>query len=293
MSRRDTRNDEAGDRKPKAKSALAEAAEREHKGVLLNLREWIDALVIAFVLAMFIRTFVVELFKIPSGSMSPTLLGDLVAEGAAVNSDGDSFWYLLIKDRHSDNVQVFRRENAGHYTYEGRRWYGGLTTSQRDLISNYLHVEEHRIFVNKFAYWFKPPDRGDIVVFRVPFELEGSFYSRNGHDFRVDAYNRDRAVYVKRAIGLSDELVEIGNDRRLYVNEQIVEDPQIFQVLRYTIPETREYSVVVPERSVLLFGDNADASSDSRYWGPVPYENLRGKAFFRYWPIRKLRFLNY
>ena len=293
MAERDAKRDEGKPRRDSVKTALAEAAHHEHKGILLNLREWIDALVIAFVLAMFIRTFVVELFKIPSGSMSPTLLGDLVAEGAAVDPNGQSHWYLLIKDRMTDNVQVFRKETAGHYSYEGKRWAGALTTSQKDLLNQYLHLEEHRIFVNKFAYWFKKPDRGDIVVFRVPFEKGPTVYSRNGFHFDVSPYERERGVYVKRAVAFGGELAEIGNDQRLHIDGKIVSDPQIFEVLRYYIPQTREYSVQVPEGNVLMFGDNTDASYDSRHWGPVPYENLRGKAFFRYWPWRKMRFLNY
>ena len=44
---------------------------------------------------------------------------------------------------------------------------------------------------------------------------------------------------------------------------------------------------------MLLFGDNTDASYDGRHWGTVPYNKVRGKAFFRYWPLKKMRFLNY
>jgi signal peptidase I len=274
------------------KSALHSASEPHGKGVLLHMREWLDALVIAFVLAMFIRTFVVELFKIPSGSMSPTLLGDLVAEGTAMDEVGQPHWYLLIKDRQSDNIQIFRKENAGHYTYEGRRWFNSLTVSQRDLVSLYLHPEEHRILVNKFAYWFRAPDRGDIVVFRVPFKKEESVYSRNDYDFFIKPYDRNMAVYVKRAVGLPNESIEINaDDKRLYADGGLVVKPKIFQNLRYSIPETSEYKVDVPDGAALLFGDNSDNSSDSRYWGPVPLTLLRGEAFFRYWPLKKMRFL--
>lgn len=281
-------------RQQKVKSSLARAAEHEeHKGVMMKMREWLDALIIAFVLAMFIRTFVVELFKIPSGSMSPTLLGDWVAEGPALDTTGNSQWYLLIRDRNSDYVQVFRKDNGGYYKSEGRQWKARLTTSQQDLLDTNLHLEEHRILVNKFAFWFKKPDRGDIIVFRVPFSKERTIYSRNGRDLEVAPYNRNQSVYVKRAVGFDGEDVSVESDHKLRVDGKVVTRPSIFTHLQYTGGDTPEYSVKVPEGTLLAFGDNTENSSDSRMWGPLPYVNLRGKAFFRYWPWRKMRFLNY
>lgn len=263
------------------------------RGVLSVIREWLDALVFAFVLAMFIRTFAVELFKIPSGSMSPTLLGDYVAEGIAVDETARQRYYLLILERGSDLVQVFRKdESTGRYTYEGKRWRGSLTPSQLSLIEREVHLEEHHICVNKFAYWFTKPSRGDIVVFRVPFKRESTTYTRNGYTFRVQPYNRYQSVYVKRAVAFDGELVEIDNEKRLCINGKPVETPEFFKYQRYEIPNTVEYSVKVPAGQMLVFGDNTGNSYDSRFWGGLPYENLRGKAFFRYWPIKKIGFLN-
>lgn len=268
----------------------------------MGVREWIDALVIAFVLAMFIRTFVVELFKIPSGSMSPTLLGDLVAEGSARDAQGETGQYLLIAERGPMRQvwQVFRKDAHKNYAYEGKKMLFELTPSQRDLFENNRHIEEHRIFVNKFAYWFGPPSRGDIVVFRVPFELRPTVYRRNGVEFPVGPYNRDQGVYVKRNVAKAGEHVTIGNDMRLYIDGKKVTEPAVFLNRMYSSPLPRDgfstqppkYDVTVPEGQALMFGDNYDNSLDSRYWGGVPYENLRGKAFFRYWPLKKIQFLN-
>jgi signal peptidase I len=280
---------------PRERSALETAAAAEsHSGVILQMREWLDALIIAFVLAMFIRTFVVELFKIPSGSMSPTLLGDYVAEGVALDENSREQSYLFIRDRHSDVVQVFRKDSTGHFVQDGpNRLIFTLTVSQQDLIRRDTHLEEHRIFVNKFAYWFQKPDRGDIIVFRVPFKMQPTIYERNNHKFQVRPYDRNEGVYVKRAVALDGEKVEIGPTGRLTINGKEVTTPPIFNVLRYsTTPETEMYKITVPPDHLIAFGDNTNNSLDSRYWGGVPYENLRGKAFFRYWPVRKMRFLN-
>lgn len=276
-------------------SSLAMAAQSgEGQGVLMYMREWLDALIIAFVLAMFIRSFVVELFKIPSGSMSPTLLGDFVAEGAAIGPDAQEHYYLIIRDRDSQSAQVFMKDpRTGRFTYEGTRWFYSLTSSIQNMVQRNLHLEEHRIFVNKFAYWFEKPSRGDIVVFRVPFSLKSRQYVRNGRFFEVKPYNRNQSVYVKRAVAFGGEEAEIRNNKRLYIDGKLVEEPKVFQHLRYSTTDmSPTYSVKVPPGEAMLFGDNTDHSYDSRYWGGVPYANLRGKAFFRYWPMRKMRFLN-
>ena len=297
MAPRDNKKKQPDNRSAKNYDPLRDAAEAddgEGHGVLMVLREWTDALIFAFVLAMFIRTFVVELFKIPSGSMSPTLLGDFIAEGVATDGNRQSGLYLIIRDRHSDTVQTWLKDNKGVYEYEGRKPLVALTSSQRELLNRNIHLEEHRIFVNKFAYWFTKPDRGDIAVFRVPFGKEERDYARNGHVFTVKPYNRNQGVYVKRVAGLDGELLEINNDGRLAVNSMVVEKPSIFTELRYNTTEftPNQYSVTVPDGQAMMLGDNSDNSEDSRYWGGVPYENLRGKAFFRYWPVGKWSFLN-
>jgi signal peptidase I len=257
------------------------------------LREWADALVIAFVLAMFIRTYVVELFKIPSGSMSPTLLGDYVAEGAATDSNGEARNYLIIRDRNAPIVQVFRKDTNQHYVYDGRFRESDLTSSQQILLQQNLHLEEHRIFVNKFAYWFKPPARGDIIVFRVPFKLNAEPYERNGAVFPPYSYKRDQSVYVKRAAAFAGEHIQIRPDGHLRINGHVVTDPEIMSLIQYTTTDlTPIYDIEVPEGHMIALGDNSDNSADSRCWGPIPYENLRGKAFLRYWPLSKIRFLN-
>lgn len=274
--------------------APAKPAETPRETTFLGyLREWADALVIAFVVAMFIRTFVVELFKIPSGSMSPTLLGDFVAEGTATDRNGDGHEYLLISDPVGDIVQVFEKQPDGHYIYEGKRSRFTLTSSQQVLLESNVHREEHRILVNKFSYWFKKPERGDVVIFRVPFKTEPVAYERNGVSIPGAAYHRDQSVYVKRAVALGGEQLRIGDDNHLYVNGEMVTDPEIIAKLQYSNPEGRpDYDIEVPEDHLVVFGDNSDNSLDSRYWGPLPENNLRGKAVWRYWPFKKMRFLS-
>lgn len=257
------------------------------------LREWADALVIAFVVAMFIRMFVVELFKIPSGSMSPTLLGDFVAEGIATDRRGDSHQYLLISDPTGEVIQVFEKQPDGYFNYQGKQSRMALTSSQQILLQTKIKREEHRILVNKFAYWFSQPGRGDVVIFRVPFPLDPNLYERDGLIIADVSYQRDQSVYVKRAVAFGGERVTIGNDHRLRINGEPVTDPEILSKLQYISPDgNANYDIIVPDDHVVVLGDNSDNSLDSRYWGPLPERNLRGKAILRYWPFKDQWFLS-
>lgn len=289
-----------GENAAPGRSRLDEVIGTDTRGettVLGHLREWMDALVIAFVLAMFIRTFVVELFKIPSGSMSPTLLGDYIAEGPAFDRQGQNSIFLFIADRGLPQVvQVFRKNDKGHWRYEGRKHLNELTSSQQQMFMREGHAEEHRILVNKFAYWFELPDRGDIAVFRVPFKKNPDpatdSYERNGAIFPPDPFIRSQAVYVKRVVGLPGETVELQGESLVVDGEKVTEPPILERIQYNPTGATPQYGVVVPPEHVLMFGDNSDNSKDSRYWGPLPVENLRGRAILRYWPLGKFAFLN-
>ncbi len=111
-------------------------------------------------------------------------------------------------------------------------------------------------------YPFSPPERGDIIVFDPP--------------------TRSNKPYIKRIIGLPGEQVTFA-DGHVFVNGQLLEEPYI--VDETTCGRNEECDVVVPEGQVYVLGDNRTNSSDSRVFGPVPVENVIGKAWFAYWPL--------
>jgi signal peptidase I len=203
---------------------LEETRKKEKFRKKSKFRDYAEALAIAVLLAVFIRTFVVQAFKIPSGSMIPTLL-----------------------------------------------------------------VGDH-ILVNKFIYGVKipfvrttlipisRPERGDVVVFIYP---------------------KDKSKdYIKRVIGLPGDKIEI-RDKEIYINGKFYVDEygkyEPNGVGRGNPVYRREpYGPkTVPENKIFVMGDNRDHSSDSRVWGFVPMENIKGKAFIIYfsWPHLK-RFLH-
>ncbi len=271
---------------PADKAAAAPA--EDSPGALAVIREWADALVIAFVLAMFVRVFIVELFKIPTGSMTPTLLGD---EVAYVDWDNDGLEDLVVRG-HQTLVFI---NKGGRYevdpTARPSPWQIRQWEEQRLLRPQY-----DRILVNKFRYWFTPPQRGDVVVFKVPDVI----------------WDPKKPIYIKRVVGVPGDVIEF--DGRLRVGGEIVESPSFFNHQEYinSVPynlsgfEKQPFvkyrkddfsrleieEVDVPPGGIYVLGDNTRSSLDSRYWGLVSLDSVKGKAFMRYWPINRIKFID-
>lgn len=134
---------------------------------------------------------------------------------------------------------------------QATRVYGG--SMQPNLRTN------ERLVVEKLSYHFHGPRRGDIVVLRDP---------DGGPD-----------LLIKRVIGLPGERVMVA-DGRVYVDGVALDEPYLTEV---TTGGGRSW--MVPPMHVFVMGDNRNASRDSRVFGPVPLENIVGRAVFRYWPL--------
>jgi signal peptidase I len=182
-------------------------------------REYFESIVIAVILALFIRTFVVQAFKIPTGSMEQNLLiGD----------------HLLV------NKFV----------------YAPTATP----------IERAVLPVGALQ-------RGNVVVFKYPEEPERDF--------------------IKRVIGLPGDTVEL-RAKKVYINGKPLDEPYVHflqppggmsefhEVTSYDVRE-RYGPVTVPPNQYFVMGDNRDNSQDSRYWGFLPRENIKGKALVIYW----------
>jgi signal peptidase I len=179
-------------------------------------REYFESIVIAVILALFIRTFVVQAFKIPTGSMENNLLvGD----------------HLLV------NKFVFAPTE---------------TSLERTLLP------------------IDPIERGDVIVFKYPEEPERDF--------------------IKRVIGLPGERLEVRH-KRVYINGRLLEEPYVHYLLpprpndqESPFDKRENYGpVTVPANQYFVMGDNRDNSADSRYWGFLPREYVKGKALMVYW----------
>jgi signal peptidase I len=184
-----------------------------------TLREYFESIVIAVILALFIRTFVVQAFKIPTGSMENNLLiGD----------------HLLV------NKFVFGPS---------------ATRLERALLP--LGTIHH----------------GDVVVFKYPEEPDRDF--------------------IKRIIGLPGDTIEL-RQKKVYLNGVPQDEPYVHfleppgtgnSLSETTSLDVRERygPVTVPPDHYFAMGDNRDNSQDSRYWGFLPRDYVKGKALVIYW----------
>jgi signal peptidase I len=194
----------------------------------------LQSLLATVVIAVFVITYVVQAFQIPSPSMENTLL------------TGD---YLLVD----------------------KLCYGGSG------ISNYIIP-------------YRPIRRGDIIVFHYPVNPSQHF--------------------VKRVVGVPGDRIRLVN-KRVFVDGVALAEPYV----RHIKPERNPFrddfprldvldpginadwwvqmpklvedgQLIVPEGHYFAMGDNRDDSSDSRYWGFVPRENIIGRPLVIYWSIR-------
>ncbi len=184
-----------------------------------TLREYFESIVIAVILALFIRTFVVQAFKIPTGSMENNLLiGD----------------HLLV------NKFV----------------YGPSESALERTILPLGTI-----------------GRGDVIVFKYPEEPERDF--------------------IKRVIGLPGDRIEL-RQKKVYVNGTPLDEPYVHFLeppgpyntnSEVTSLDVREQfgPVTVPANQYFVMGDNRDNSQDSRYWGFLPRDYVKGKALIIYW----------
>jgi signal peptidase I len=201
-------------------------------------------LVVAFCLAVLIRTFLLQAFFIPSSSMEGT---------------------LLVGDR---------------------------------------------VLVNKIVYDVRPPERGEIVVFRgtdnwapenydqPPSGLLGRIGRTMGD--LVGVSRPGEKDFIKRVIGLPGDRISCCDPSgRVYVNGKGIDEPYVGNNSPLDVPpdprvcRSRRFDeVLVPPGQIFVMGDHRIVSQDARCQGPVPIENVIGRAFVIVWPSSRWDTLN-
>ena len=131
-----------------------------------------------------------------------------------------------------------------------------------------------RLVAEKLTYrWSRPPRAGDVVIFHPPFDRH------EGENRNVLAKLLDDDVFIKRVVAVAGDKVEVKNGT-LFVNGVARKEPFLNEKPSYVLP-----ALVVPEGNVFVCGDNRNNSYDSHAWGPLPVDNIVGRAVFKYWPL--------
>lgn len=219
-----------------------------------TFREYAEAIITAILIALFIRSFGIEAFKIPSSSMVPTLM-------------------------------------IGDHIFVNKFVYG------------------LRIPLTKIRFFeFRKPKRGDVVVFIYPEDEHKDFIKRviglpgdvvnvQGEDLFVNGQRIPKEPVKVTNSDNGKELIVSDNGnieaipffrtwRRFnFFEEELGEEDVIIQYEKNTYHKNGEFKV--PENHLFVMGDNRDNSSDSREWGFVPLENVKGKAMFVWLSLNK------
>lgn len=318
---REIRNTGQGDVE-KAVAVLEEATDRIYpQKNRTGIRENVEVIIVALGAAMAIRAFFFQPFKIPTGSMQPTLngiTGEMCADSSLLDVQpfrfakwlitGTTFQKLEAKAtgrldgslRPSGDKWIFSLGGVEHEmpSYMFRAWIGDgdIETSwyaklaekkyynKGDVIWSGKKIAGDHILVNKMKYNFMKPERGDISVFDT----------RNIHHPGV----RENTFYIKRMVGLPSEKIQIQN-RRLVVDGEVVSEPPMFETIateaRYSGGHanagrlsSESASIQLGDDEYLMMGDNTqkNMSLDGRFFGGVPRNDFQGPAIFVYWPFR-------
>ncbi len=279
-----------------------------------GFRENLEVIVVAIAVAMAFRTYFLQPFKIPTGSMQPTLYGIHYSPAESATAL-DRFPLSLVKlalfgerrqeltakaagelrgpmrdptgtpVRDKDGLWVYAVGGVEHRIPKEATLYGGVgntvVTGQRLAAWNRT-IGDH-LFVNRVRWNVRAPARGEVMVFKT----QGIA--------RLDP----KTHYIKRLVGLPGETISI-DEPRLVINGKRVDGPEPIVRIENREPGYAGYVMAgpgadflsVPGQSVRLgsdqffgMGDNTHNSFDSRYWGPVPSANLVGPAWIVYWPL--------
>jgi signal peptidase I len=280
--------------------------------------ENIEAIVVAVALAVGFQAYFLKPFKIPTGSMQPTLYGMTghPSDSPAPNPISRAIDFVQLGRTHLDLVaspeeQILglnERTSLNFFTFTEIVTSAGKHTvfSPRDVLARDFGVRPGRVyaagesivrgyvqagdqvFVDRMTYQFRDPQGADVFVFKTT--------GIRGIEMNLDPAMGSQ-FYIKRLAGMPGQTLRIAAPE-LFLNGKEAPNEAFRKVMSckngyrgYSNPAAAQYltnpdeTFTVPPHAYFALGDNSYNSSDSRYWGIVPERNVIGRGFFVYWPF--------
>ncbi len=284
-----------------------------------GFRENVEVFVVAIVVAAGVRAYFLQPFKIPTGSMQPTLYGivgtptdtpppNIISRAFQMVWLGRHYIDLVAKQ---DDVVLKLEEKTylNFFTFttiigQNTRYTlfapisqlrgdfgvteGKLYKAGQPIARGHIDTGD-QVFVDKISYNFLPPARGDVFVFKTTgisgIENSPSFPRGQGSQH-----------YIKRLAGVPADTLRIARPD-LFIDGKLA-DQWVFQRVMSKkngydgyfngplLSDPEETFTVLP-KTYFAMGDNSGHSFDSRYWGSVPEQNVAGRGLFVYWPFSK------
>jgi len=244
MTRKPRKQQGAGGRRPKS-----------------TLREYVEAIAVAVLLALLIRTFVVQAFKIPSGSMLPTLqIGDHI---------------LVNKFEFGPRLEIpLTNASLGKLP--------GFSEPRRGDVVVFVYPRDHsKDFIKRIIG--RPGDvvevrnREVIVNGQITSDRHAHFVGPRGRMLRGHV----GPIYLGRA---GDVMTTDGETLLVNGKPEPLPDREVFREQYYPLLHNGNHGpVTIREGRYFMMGDNRDNSQDSRVWGTVKASAIKGRAFMIYW----------
>ncbi len=279
-------------------------------------RENVEVILVAIVVAIGIRSYFLQPFKIPTGSMQPTLNGiighpmtepppNLIQRAVEFVVLGRN--YIDVVSQADDRiVQIVPKKFGFFFTFsrilcqqQSFLVYAGPDTLRQDfgvapgriyrkgdVIARGAIDTGDQVFVDKMSYNFVKPRRGDVFVFRT-----------DGISMIAADPETGAPFYIKRLAGLGGDEMRV-EPPRLFINgapptrlgfQRVMSARDGYRGYASAGNHLSEPQQVyrVPEDHYFAMGDNSYNSFDGRYWGAVPQENLVGRGLLVYWPFTR------
>ena len=257
---------------------IVEEKKRKNIASVLN---GIESIITAIVLVLIIQRFYLGNFMVPTGSMEPTIMPKDRLFGNMV-----SYKFRAPK---REEIVVFKEPIQNKVLYTKRIM--GLPGEHVCIKDNYLYINNNKIESRNYSplgdlgnnTWIVPK-KGDKVTIIPGGNYTEEYMRRNINVGRIQDILLQNPGEIKEAIPSLEFYV---NGERTGMILDLVHDKKVIKDLM----DGKTIEITLEDDYYLALGDNTNGSYDSRMWGFVKEDRIRGKAFVRFWPINKIKLL--